>query len=227
MICAYAVIKNYMEDDYEKRVELFTAGFIVPRTDTKEYRLYGWVPYNLSEIQKGIQFGHAAVELMLEAWKDEWDDERAVTMEWAKKHKTFIILNGGPTRAEDQPGGMHQIFRILHMIKLLHIDRTKKVGENSNPRNASEIVKFEEPDLNNALTGVAVVLSNYAFDRSLLTADGLAMVRRVIAKDLGGSWPFSLQGYTESDRKDFDDIANYIGYWNLAMQAILPYYSLA
>ena len=27
-----------------------------------EWRMYGMVPYNISEIQKGIQFGHAVVE---------------------------------------------------------------------------------------------------------------------------------------------------------------------
>lgn len=27
-----------------------------------EYRMYGLVPYNLSPIQQGIQFGHAVVE---------------------------------------------------------------------------------------------------------------------------------------------------------------------
>ena len=30
-----------------------------------EYRMYGLVPYNLSPIQQGIQFGHAVVEYML------------------------------------------------------------------------------------------------------------------------------------------------------------------
>ena len=31
-----------------------------------ELRMYGFVPYNISEIQKAIQFGHAVVEYGLE-----------------------------------------------------------------------------------------------------------------------------------------------------------------
>ena len=30
-----------------------------------EYRMYGFVPYNLSPIQQGIQFGHAVVEVVV------------------------------------------------------------------------------------------------------------------------------------------------------------------
>ena len=33
--------------------------------------MYGLVPYNLSDIQKGIQFGHAVVEHMLWSETDE------------------------------------------------------------------------------------------------------------------------------------------------------------
>ena len=51
--------------------------------------MYGLVPYNISEIQKGIQFGHAVVEYGLKHSKD--DDYK----DWAEYHKTFIILNGG------------------------------------------------------------------------------------------------------------------------------------
>jgi len=35
-----------------------------------EYRMYGLVPYNISEIQKGIQFGHAVVEYAQKHFKD-------------------------------------------------------------------------------------------------------------------------------------------------------------
>ena len=58
-----------------------------------EYRMYGLVPYNISPIQQGIQFGHAVVEYMLNfpvdlrVYKD--------TKKWAEEDKTFIILNGG------------------------------------------------------------------------------------------------------------------------------------
>ena len=52
-------------------------------------RLYGFVMYNLSGIQKGIQFGHAALEY---ASKFKGD---ATTWEFVDEHKTFIVLDGG------------------------------------------------------------------------------------------------------------------------------------
>ena len=51
--------------------------------------MYGFVPYNISEIQKGIQFGHGVVEYAQKYFKDN------NYQEWANNHKTFIILNGG------------------------------------------------------------------------------------------------------------------------------------
>ncbi len=54
-----------------------------------EQRLYGFVPYNISEIQRGIQFGHAAIEYSL------MYNNTAQYRKWATVDKTFIILNGG------------------------------------------------------------------------------------------------------------------------------------
>jgi hypothetical protein len=50
--------------------------------------MYFFVMYNLAEIQKGIQAGHAALEYVL-----KYPDAR--TREFIENHKTFIILNGG------------------------------------------------------------------------------------------------------------------------------------
>ena len=51
-----------------------------------EYRMYGLVPYNLSPIQQGIQFGHGVVEYMMEHMN------KPETQIWANRDKTFIIL---------------------------------------------------------------------------------------------------------------------------------------
>lgn len=32
--------------------------------ESKTYRMYGLVPYNISPIQQGIQYGHAVVEYL-------------------------------------------------------------------------------------------------------------------------------------------------------------------
>ena len=46
-------------------------------------RMYGFVPYNLSDIQKGIQFGHACIEYQLKYGKT------SDYLDWAKNDKTF------------------------------------------------------------------------------------------------------------------------------------------
>ena len=51
--------------------------------------MYGLVPYNISPIQQGIQFGHAVVEYA-QSHFTQGDYQM-----WAKQDKTFIILNGG------------------------------------------------------------------------------------------------------------------------------------
>jgi len=71
-------------------------------TDLMELRFYCFVNFYLSSIQQGIQTGHCAVDLVRKYAFDqadevsEDDEKRAyVVNEWADKHKTFIILNGG------------------------------------------------------------------------------------------------------------------------------------
>ena len=63
-----------------------------------EYRMYGLVPYNISPIQQGIQFGHEVVEYGLKHGKSNVINDKVDTYtQWAKNDKTFIILNGGTT----------------------------------------------------------------------------------------------------------------------------------
>jgi hypothetical protein len=53
--------------------------------------MYGLVNYQLSGIQKGIQFGHGVVDYGMK-YIESHEYQR-----WAKNDKTFIILNGGTT----------------------------------------------------------------------------------------------------------------------------------
>jgi hypothetical protein len=86
--------------------------------------------YNLSGIQKGIQFGHAAVEYSrLAAEHEAYVDY----FEFADNHKTFILLDGG--------GSNDMQYRLLELDDL-------------------EIPNavFHEPDLNNSLSAIAFIL---------------------------------------------------------------------
>ena len=90
--------------------------YIKPMENKLELRMYGFVPYNISEIQKGIQFGHALVEYGLENFNT------TEYLDWAKYWKTFIILNGGTSNhstnryhetEEEYVGSMETILETL------------------------------------------------------------------------------------------------------------------
>lgn len=137
------------------------------------YRMYGFVPYNISEIQKGIQYGHAVVEYSNAHAKDT--DYK----QWSTVDKTFIILNGGTTNNGSLKGdGVRNFHETIQLVK----DKMKKSpsdgaailrtmgGMQRVAYRLSEIgVKFsifQEPDLNNAVTGIALLVSNRVFDNT-------------------------------------------------------------
>ena len=63
-----------------------------------EKRMYFLVPYNISEIQKGIQCGHAGLDYARKYGNDE------DFIDFVDHHKTWIILNGGTTNSERELG---------------------------------------------------------------------------------------------------------------------------
>lgn len=106
-----------------------------------EYRMVGLVPYNISSIQKGIQYGHAVVEYGLKYFKNE-DYQK-----WAKKDKTFIIYNGGTTNLNPEtPGKLN-----IHLEKL----REHKI----------KCAEFYEPDLGDQLTAIVFLVDERVFNR--------------------------------------------------------------
>lgn len=116
-----------------------------------ELRMYGFVPYNISEIQKGIQFGHAIVEYGLENF------HTTEYLDWAKYWKTFIILNGGTSNhstnryhetEEEYVGSMETILETLK-------ENDVKVGT------------FFEPDLNDMLSAVVFIIDEKVFNRKV------------------------------------------------------------
>lgn len=111
-----------------------------------EYRMYGLVPYNISPIQQGIQFGHAVVEYGLQFGQDE-DYKK-----WSKKDKTFIILNGGTTNKsvvnDNVVGTLNQ-----------HKNKLREYG--------FKVATFYEPDLGDQLTAVVFLVNEmyYNFEK--------------------------------------------------------------
>jgi hypothetical protein len=111
-----------------------------------ELRMYGLVPYNLSPIQQGIQFGHAVVEYGLNHFGE--NDYR----DWANNHKTFIILNGGTTNNSiDEETGNPKGTLNQHAVNL------RDMG--------IHFCTFHEPDLGDQLTAVVFLVDEYVFNR--------------------------------------------------------------
>jgi len=110
-----------------------------------EYRMYGLVPYNISPIQQGIQYGHAVVEYGLENFQTQ------SYLDWAKYHKTFIILNGGTTnkRASIVTGEYEGTLN-NHLVSLTNA--------------GVRVATFEEPDLGDQLTAVVFLVDERVFD---------------------------------------------------------------
>ena len=114
-----------------------------------ELRMYGFVPYNISSIQKGIQFGHAIVEYGLENFHtNEYQD-------WSKYWKTFIILNGGTSN--------HSTNR-YHETEEEYVGSMENILETLKENNVT-LGTFFEPDLNDMLSAITFIIDERVFNR--------------------------------------------------------------
>ena len=107
-----------------------------------EYRMYFFVPYNISEIQKGIQAGHAALRYALEHARH---DPHSVLWDFVEDHETWIILNGGTTNSKMDLYGDEEELRPKGSLNQIVQNFTGK---------QINYATFTEPDLNNALTAI-------------------------------------------------------------------------
>lgn len=111
-----------------------------------ELRMYFFVPYQLTGMQKGIQAGHAALEYA----KNFGDTEEYIN--FVENHKTWVILNGGTTNNSyeictgNPYGSLNQIGEELI-------------------NNNIKFSYFHEPDLNNALTAICLIVDERVFNR--------------------------------------------------------------
>lgn len=119
-----------------------------------ELRMYGLVPYNISPIQQGIQFGHAVVEYgqMAKQIKSKKEEVQKQYDVWAKDWKTFIILNGGTTNNKiSKEDGLPYGTINKHAISL------------SEAR--INYASFFEPDLGDQLTAIVFIVDERVFNR--------------------------------------------------------------
>jgi len=108
----------------------------------RTYRMYFFVPYNLSPIQQAIQAGHAALEYAV-YHRDTEEFQNFIFWD-----KTWIILNGGTSNDShlgNPKGSMEEIYESLRNIRI----------------NCS---KFHEPDINNAMTAICFLADERVWD---------------------------------------------------------------
>lgn len=106
----------------------------------KELRLYAFVPYQLTGIQKGIQMMHASHEYNL-VFAGDTNYEN-----WKSKYKTVIVLNGGTTNDNPEKLGTMQ----LYLNELIE--------------NGIKVEFFREPDLNDSLTSFVFLAEEPSFN---------------------------------------------------------------
>jgi hypothetical protein len=125
-----------------------------------EKRLYFFVPYNISEIQKGIQAGHAALR-----YARKFGEKDPEVWDFIDNHETWIILNGGTTNSKLKPGivsprDINDPYQgTLDNLYVKFIDWNMK-----NPNNHIKSAIFQEPDLNDALTAICFLVDERSFD---------------------------------------------------------------
>jgi hypothetical protein len=113
-------------------------------------RLYHLVPYNLSEIQKGIQAYHAGIEYALKyGGTDEFK-------QWANKDKTIIILNGGTS---NRAGHSEYDYSSLTAYG------TMEKHEKELFQNEIDCATFFEPDLNSMTSAIAFLADERVWDK--------------------------------------------------------------
>ncbi len=120
-----------------------------------DWRMYGLVPYNISPIQQGIQFGHAVQEynnmmFNLVALGPKEQELKAAFNNWRLFGKTFIVLNGGTTNSriiDDIPfGSLNQ-----------HLKTLKEIGVVT--------AEFYEPDLGEQLTAIVFLVPKQVYNK--------------------------------------------------------------
>ena len=131
-----------------------------PRKPNKflELRMYGFVPYNISEIQKGIQFGHAVARYGKEQMSSSPFSKYSEYVRWVDNWETFIILNGGTSSEDKQVKQGYDTFTYTGTMQ----EHLKELIANG-----ITVTPFYEPDLNSMLSAMCFIVDERVFNKKL------------------------------------------------------------
>jgi hypothetical protein len=118
-----------------------------------ELRMYFLTMYNLLDIQKGIQSGHAGFEYIKNHFK-KYGTLLPFLMDFLEYYKTWIILSGGTSNSgKESYYGLEQEFGSMEQhLQLLN-------------ENNIECSPFYEPDLNYSLSSIAFIIDERVFNK--------------------------------------------------------------
>jgi hypothetical protein len=116
--------------------------------DELEYRMYFFVPFNISDIYKGIMSGHCALRY---AHRFGMNNPQHQVWDFIQRYETWIILNGGTTNDERDHEGNP-------------LGTLNQIGDSLSD-NDIEFAFFHEPDLNNALTALCFIVDERVFNK--------------------------------------------------------------
>jgi hypothetical protein len=112
-------------------------------TYSVKYRAYFFGNMYLSKIQQGIQDAHVVSDLFIKY--NNKTIEQDILYEWAKNHKTMVLLNGG------------------YQSNILNIYETIS-SNNKNLHLPIQYFKEEEISLNSAVTSLGVIVPNFIYE---------------------------------------------------------------
>lgn len=116
-------------------------------------RMYFLVPYNISPIQQAIQAGHAALE-----YANNFGNTK-LFKDFVENHKTWIILNGGTTNNKFELGTGKSLGTLNQCVQdILNFNQ-------ENPNIKINFSTFQEPDLNDALTSICLIVDERVFNK--------------------------------------------------------------
>lgn len=150
-------INDYFVLDFDKRYpinafnEIQLNELYVPlqpkyNDDGLELRGYGIMPYNIRAIQCGIQYAHSLVEYVLDFFNTQ------SFQLWGKKYKTSVLLNGGTSN--------HSVNRYSEEEYLGSMEQHLKQFQD----NGITFSTFYEPDMNDMLSGIFLIVDERAFN---------------------------------------------------------------